>query len=81
MCLVDYRGFRLIAISILPIDANNTIVYGTCDAGRTIHADHPRLNRLMKMAAGKLNIQSHVVRDCVLHSPADLEGHLVHDKV
>lgn len=28
MCLVDYRGHRLIAMSVLPID-DNTIIYGT----------------------------------------------------
>jgi len=28
MCLVDYRGFRLIAMSILPID-ETTIQYGS----------------------------------------------------
>lgn len=32
MALVDYRGFRLIAMSILPID-KTTLVYGSNDAG------------------------------------------------
>lgn len=32
MALVDYRGFRLIAMSILPC-SSETIIYGSCDAG------------------------------------------------
>ncbi len=43
MCLVDYKGFRLIAITLLPID-RTTLVGGTADAGRcallaALHAD------------------------------------------
>lgn len=37
MVLVDYLGFRLQALSWLPIDPN-TIIYGSSDAGRTVHA-------------------------------------------
>ena len=32
MSLVDYRGFRLIAISVLPV-TKNTLIYGSNDAG------------------------------------------------
>lgn len=28
MCLVDYKGYRLIAISSLPISGENSLVYG-----------------------------------------------------
>jgi len=78
MCLVDYRGFRLIAISILPI-SDSTIIYGTCDAGRHIYSNDERFNKLMKKAATKLNILPHRVKSQMLYSPADLEGHLGKD--
>lgn len=28
MCLIDYRGFRLVAMSLLPV-SNDTLIYGT----------------------------------------------------
>ncbi len=40
MALIDYRGFRLVAISILPI-SRSTILYGSADGGATIHCDDP----------------------------------------
>jgi Clustered mitochondria len=33
MALVDYRGFRLIAMAVLPLQGN-TLIYGSNDAGR-----------------------------------------------
>jgi hypothetical protein len=33
--LIDYMGFRLMAMSILPID-RTTLVYGSQDGGKTI---------------------------------------------
>lgn len=51
MALVDYRGFRLVAMSILPIN-KNTIVYGSCDAGRNIHTNrNPAIDSLIAEAA------------------------------
>ena len=32
MALVDYRGFRLIAMSVLPV-SGNSLIYGSKDAG------------------------------------------------
>ncbi len=39
MALLDYRGQRLIAISLIPID-NSTLVYGTADASRMDRVNH-----------------------------------------
>jgi len=79
MALVDYRGFRLIAISYLPIN-NKTLVYGSNDGGQTIHARNAKLNRMMRCAAGILNIKEHMCgfypdRRKLLWSAADIEGH------
>ena len=80
MALVDYGGFRLIAMSILPI-SEGTIIYGSNNSGVTIHKVNPQLNAIMKEAAQQLNIKEHqcgVVKASSnsLCAPADLEGHL-----
>eukprot|EP01127_Copromyxa_protea_P011133 TRINITY_DN2779_c1_g2_i1.p1 TRINITY_DN2779_c1_g2~~TRINITY_DN2779_c1_g2_i1.p1 ORF type:complete len:1346 (-),score=201.42 TRINITY_DN2779_c1_g2_i1:119-3904(-) len=61
LALVDYRGFRLIAMSILPV-GKDTIIYGSCDAGRNIHATDPELNKLMAKAAKMQNLKPHECR-------------------
>lgn len=65
MALVDYRGFRLIALSILPVTPD-TIIYGSCDAGRNIHATNEVFNEKMEHAAKILNLKPHKVR--LVHS-------------
>lgn len=80
MALIDYRGFRLLAMSILPIK-KSTIVYGSNDYGHTMHAENKKLGAKMRIAARKLNIKPHrcgvsKAHSQVLPSPADLEGHV-----
>lgn len=48
-------------MSILPV-GKDTIVYGSCDAGRNIHATDPELNRLMAKAAKMQNLKPHECR-------------------
>ncbi len=62
MALIDYRGYRLVAVCLLPI-SRKTICYGSCDAGRTVHATHARCNEAMKEVGGLLNIAGHQVGD------------------
>eukprot|EP01126_Amoeba_proteus_P011640 TRINITY_DN1473_c0_g1_i18.p1 TRINITY_DN1473_c0_g1~~TRINITY_DN1473_c0_g1_i18.p1 ORF type:complete len:812 (+),score=196.67 TRINITY_DN1473_c0_g1_i18:740-3175(+) len=80
MALVDYRGFRIIAMSILPI-THKTIVSGSCDAGATVHASCDEMNQLLKKAAKILNLQEHVCgvsknNTKLLNTATDLEGHI-----
>jgi hypothetical protein len=79
MALVDYRGFRLIAISYLPIN-NSTLIYGSNDGGQSIFARSSVMNRMMKRASKILNIKEHMCgyyaeRRKLLWSAADIEGH------
>eukprot|EP01133_Synstelium_polycarpum_P015910 gene15910-18908_t len=80
MALVDYRGFRVIAMSILPVD-KDTIVYGSNDYGMTIHNRDPHLSSRVQELAVQLNIAGHHCGEnaTFLHSPADLEGHVGFD--
>ena len=77
MALIDYRGFRLIATSVVPI-GKDTLVYGSADAAKTIHNDVPEFEEKMAHAAQALNIKHHAVGSGaqmkMLYGPADIEG-------
>lgn len=74
MCLIDYRGFRVVAISVLPI-SRDTLRYGSSDGGKTVHDDDVRFTVAMKRLGNKLGLKRHVVGNQSLHSPGDIEGH------
>lgn len=80
MTLVDYRGFRLIAMSILPI-SQVSIVYGSNDCGRTVNnTASPEAIHALERLAEHLNIKPHYCgmggRKAVkVYGPVDLEGH------
>ena len=82
MALIDYKGYRLVAMSVLPID-KETLKYGSADAGRSILLEDPDLNALMREASLQLNLKPHMVgpRGCEVElvSAADLEGHVGYD--
>jgi hypothetical protein len=63
MALVNYRGWRLVASSVLPID-ETTIAYGSPNSRRTVHADDPVLNDIMQQAASHLNLKVPAVVLC-----------------
>lgn len=75
MALVDYRGFRVVGMTLLPINAS-TLVYGSPDGGRTLKTNTVLEEKLARVAA-KLNVRSHLVTEGVaFDTPANLEGHL-----
>jgi hypothetical protein len=80
MCAVDYKGYRVLCLSVLNINAD-TLCYGSSDGGRTIRADNEALNQKMKTAASILNLAEHSVGSekvaRTVHSACDLEGHVI----
>jgi tetratricopeptide (TPR) repeat protein len=92
MALIDYRGFRLVAMAALPIDGK-TIVYGSPDAGKSLHkSNDAQLRTQLRRACSILNLQPHGAaavdesggggRDDdpgVQLAPTDLEVHLGYD--
>eukprot|EP01133_Synstelium_polycarpum_P016867 gene16867-20055_t len=83
IALIDYKGFRIIALSLLPINSE-TIRYGSSDSGATVYSDIPHLSAKMGEAGKKLNLKPHLVGsvpECskVLPSPGDLEAHMGKD--
>jgi len=81
-CLIDYRGFRLIAVALLPIRGAKTLVYGSSTAGEEVVNKNPLAERLLKKCAQKLNLSEHYVAELdtleskLLYCCADLEAHL-----
>lgn len=85
MVLVDYRGYRLIAMPLLPV-GHDTIVYGSSDGGHTIHTSLPEVNARMQLVARRLNLAGHTVTSAsrarekaTIYGPVDLEVHLGKD--
>ena len=74
--LIDFRGYRLCAMSIIPI-GKDTLIYGSSDGGHTVHARNFSFNNLMAKAGGKLNLKPHVVKEKLMLTPGDIEvcGH------
>lgn len=76
MCLVDYLGYRLIAMSMLPVDTT-TLCYGSCDGGMEVHDDIPEFNSKMLELGKVLNLKAHAAgsggKEIV--GPCDIEGH------
>jgi Clustered mitochondria/Translation initiation factor eIF3 subunit 135/Tetratricopeptide repeat len=64
MCLVDYRGHRLVAISLLPL-GDGSLILGSDDAAQSVHYDvaggAEQLSDMLREAALELNLARHSV--------------------
>lgn len=84
MAIIDFRGYRLLAESKLPIGPE-TLHYGSADAGVTVNdgSSCPELRDLMKTVGTSLNLAGHwcgsPAQPSFLYSPIDVEGHRGHD--
>ncbi|KAN0015626.1 hypothetical protein ACTFIU_008367 [Dictyostelium citrinum] len=83
MAFIDYRGFRLMAMSLLPI-SKKSLIYGSCDAGQTVHTSNNIFNNLFSNASKVINLKQHHVEDIrgdikSISGPIDIEGHLGSD--
>ena len=84
MVLVDYRGYRLIAMPLLPVGPD-TLVYGSADGGSTIYSISSEMNVRMQLIGSILNLAGHDVwnldhtEKTTLYAPVDIEGHLGRD--
>jgi hypothetical protein len=74
--LVSYKGYRLLAMSLLPIN-RSTLVYGSADGGATVVASDARVNAVVEAAATRINLCRHAVgrRRVVIAGPGDVEVH------
>lgn len=73
--LIDYKGFRMHAQALLPINSS-TIVVGSSDAGKTVHCESDELMQILEKASIEMNLREHIVSGVKLYSACDIEGHL-----
>lgn len=78
MALIDYRGFRLVASSLLPI-ASHTIVYGSDNAGFNVYAQTEVATKF-DLVAKRLNLKKHTFGDVEISGPVDIEIHRGEDQ-
>ena len=81
ICLIHYRGFLLLASSLIDAINSTTLKYGSNDSGKTVHKDDQTLNSLMETAGKMLNLADHNVGGQRIYGPGDIEGHLGTDKL
>eukprot|EP01103_Thecamoeba_quadrilineata_P002468 TRINITY_DN12422_c0_g1_i1.p1 TRINITY_DN12422_c0_g1~~TRINITY_DN12422_c0_g1_i1.p1 ORF type:complete len:1100 (+),score=240.39 TRINITY_DN12422_c0_g1_i1:58-3357(+) len=84
MGIIDYRGFRLLAISMLPVEKEKTIVLNSRDGGKTVHDKSPELQAMMKKSAELLNLKEHnagITKQITTYTAIDTEGHLGFDSL
>jgi len=86
IAVIKYQGYKLVAMSVLPIRGKQTLIYGSSDAG--FHLEDSKLgSNLVKRAAEALNLRKHPVRIRskrhqlkMIQLPADMEVHHVEEK-
>jgi len=75
MAVIDYFGYRLLAVSILPVLGKSTLRYGSCDQGRSVHLDNPDLNAKMAECGARLNLKQYSFHNKTMHICSDFEVH------
>ena len=77
--VLDGFGYRLVAMPLFMDLKGGKLIYGSADAGRTVHASDPEFNGFMERAAKELHLAGHEVGDegCSQHlfAAGDVEGH------
>lgn len=72
--VVDYHGFRLIAMPYLPLQKDG-LIYGSDNCGVDVHNKYPPFNNIMKEVAQELHLAEHYCQGKILHAAGDVEGH------
>ena len=75
LALVEYLGYRLLAMPIMPLPSSSPPLLGSSDAGRTVHASDEQLVSLVRSAASELHLAAHTVSGVEMHTAGDVEGH------
>ena len=76
IAVIDYCGYRCLAISLLPID-KSTLRYGSDSGGRIAKCPDADINALMKKAGESINLAPHFVGSSksLIYGPGDIECH------
>ena len=74
MTCVDYRGVRITAMTLLPINSE-TLVLGSNDGGKTMHDADMEGSREAEICCSALNLAPHRINGTLCFGPGDLEVH------
>ena len=78
--LVDFRGFRLVALSLIPIQGQNTLVWGSADGGHSMRNSSPKAGEYTKTIGKHLGLAPHHICNVETYGPGDLEIHQSNDQ-
>lgn len=78
-CLLHIRGFVVLATAVAPLHPGQTVVYGSDDAGDTIHKRSPMVEALVNSLADELQVADLPVKAST-NLLAQLEDHTVHQR-
>jgi hypothetical protein len=82
--VIDFKGYRITAMTLLPISGSKTLIYGSDDAGTecSVRNLEPKWSNLIKEASIGLNLKPHFAvngrsqgGEIEIASCVDLEGH------
>lgn len=74
MAIIDFRGRRLMASSLIPKN-DNTLVYGSSDGGKTVKASDKTVNQKMAQIGKDFNLQPHNLKGVSMALCGDIEVH------
>ena len=79
MAVIDYKGYRLVATSLLPL-SSDSLLYGSKDGGNNVYTKDPVLNAIMKKAGEWIGMKGHIAGipnkgGGFVYAPGDIEGH------
>ena len=76
MALIDWCGFRLLAMPLLPLPPSSPPLLGSSDGGHTVHSSDPILTSIIARIGEDLHLSPHRVGPLTLYTAGDVEGHL-----
>lgn len=81
---IDYLGRRILAFTVPPI-SEKSLIYGSCNGGKTILAEDKNALAVMEKIAKSFNLKPHFVvnssntQKSLLYTSGDIEGHIGED--
>ena len=76
MALIDWCGYRLLAMPLLPLPPSTTPLLGSSDGGNSVHSSDPTLTSIISRIGVDLHLSPHRVGPLTLYTAGDVEGHL-----
>ena len=71
------HGYHVMAIALAPIRGKHSLVYGSSDAGKTVHNKSESMRKYIEQLARNLNLKRHLVAQTTVEMDVagDVEGH------